>query len=103
MANFCPLDVFVSTSVSKLKPLESWESLFSKYISKSKKLKTKQQKFTLKKTRRGLKSKKKLNSSKKQNFVLLGNNVDGLRNKMESLEQNIRVFSPTVITLKETN
>ena len=35
--------------------------------------------------------------------MLLGNNVDGLRNKMESLEQNIRVFSPTVITLQETN
>ena len=54
-----------------------------------------------KKSRRGFNRKGKGNIS--LTLSILGNNVDGLKNKVESLLNNISCFKPSIITLQETN
>ena len=53
-----------------------------------------------KKSRRGFNRKGKGNIS--LTLSILGNNVDGLKNKVESLLNNISCFKPSIITLQET-
>ena len=36
------------------------------------------------------------------NFSLMGNNANGLRNKLESLQNNVAILKPSVITIQET-
>ena len=37
-----------------------------------------------------------------QEFTLMGNNANGIKNKLESLKNNLKQFSPSLITLQET-
>ena len=54
-----------------------------------------------KRTRRGY-GKKKNKENNFNEFCLLGSNANGIQFKKESLQQNINLFKPTVITLQET-
>ena len=38
----------------------------------------------------------------KMNLSIMGNNVNGITSKLDSLENNVREFQPTFITLQET-
>ena len=37
-----------------------------------------------------------------QEFTLMGNNANGIKNKLESLKNNLKQFSPSLIPLQET-
>ena len=58
-----------------------------------------------KKNRRGGFTRKRESNHKNPgflNFSLMGTNANGISSKLDSLQENINIFSPTVITIQET-
>ena len=55
-----------------------------------------------KKTRRGYCGKRGENGNFQVNLSLLGNNINGINSKIDSLSANLVTFSPSILTIQET-
>ena len=55
-----------------------------------------------KRTRRGYGGKRGENGNFQVNLSLLGNNINGLNSKIDSLSSNLVFFSPSILTIQET-